>query len=125
MEVNVAIDFPMDVPLMRISRESQRNIFSTVKEAINNCVKHAGATEIRITLKLDNSQLDISVNDNGKGFEMTKLKGSGNGLRNMKQRIETVGGAFTITSSTQFGTTINISIPFERLNLQMKNTTIV
>src|SRR5205823_3216446 len=103
LEISVTLDFPKDVPTMRISRESQRNIFSTVKESINNCVKHAGATEIYIALKLDNDQFSITVSDNGGGFEMNNLKGSGNGLRNMKQRIETVGGVFSIISSKTAG----------------------
>jgi len=76
-----SLDFPASIPDMRISRESQRNIFSTVKESINNCVKHAGATHIDISLKLEQNKFAIHVHDNGSGFEMDKLKGSGNGLR--------------------------------------------
>ena len=125
LEIEVVLDFPGHIPEMRISRESQRNIFSTVKEAINNCVKHAGANEIRITLKLDNDKFNIAVSDNGKGFEMNNLKGRGNGLRNMKQRIEAIGGVFSIISSATAGTAINISISFKKLNLELKNTTIV
>lgn len=125
MDVDVALDFSKQVPLMRISRESQRNIFSTVKEAINNCVKHAAASAIKISVKTENDKLTIIVHDNGKGLDMSKLKGSGNGLRNMKQRIEAVGGVFSINSKEGAGTSINIIVPYEKLGLQVKNTTIV
>ena len=125
MQVNVVLDFPQEVPTMRISRESQRNIFSTVKEAINNCVKHAAASEIRIRITTADDKMAITVSDNGKGFDVNNLKGSGNGLRNMKQRIEAVGGVFSITPKPDAGTTISIIVPYEKLNLQIRNTTIV
>jgi len=125
MQVNVVLDFPRQIPVMRISRESQRNIFSTIKEAINNCVKHASASEIKISITTADGILAIAVSDNGKGFDMAHLKGSGNGLRNMKQRIEAVGGTFSINPKLDAGTVISISVPFEKLNLQIKNTTIV
>lgn len=125
MGLETSLDFPREIPSMRISRESQRNIFSTVKESINNCVKHAAATEINIRVGVTDNKLAISVSDNGKGFDMNNLKGSGNGLRNMKQRIEAVGGSFSIDPKTGAGTTISITVPFEKLSLQVKNTTIV
>ena len=55
---------------------------------------------------------------------MANLNGWGNGLRNMKQRIEAIGGEFNITTSKNNGTEIAMSVPFEKLNL-LKNTTIV
>lgn len=109
--VDVSLSFPDVVPSMPISREAQRNVFLTTKESINNCIKHAQATELKIALKLDNEILSITVTDNGKGFDMAHLKGSGNGLRNMKQRIETIGGEFIITSGIK-NTTVSIKVPF-------------
>jgi signal transduction histidine kinase/ligand-binding sensor domain-containing protein len=116
--IKVIIDFPVNVPGMRISREAQRNIFLTVKEAINNCVKHADASEIKIRLGLDTDNINILVADNGRGFDMAHLKGSGNGLRNMKQRIESIGGSFLIESSPDTSTAITITITFEKLCLE-------
>lgn len=118
----LSLDFPTNVPRVAIAREAQRNIFLTVKEAINNCVKHAAAKEIKIQLSLSNEQLLISVSDNGKGFNIADLRGSGNGLRNMKQRIDIIGGTFTV-SSIPGNTTITITIPLDTLT--GKNTTFV
>ncbi len=98
LPVALQLDFPHEVSDMRITREVQRNIFLTVKEAINNSVKHAHATGIAIALHLDNEKMDLSVTDNGTGFDMAKIKTGGNGLRNMKQRIENIGGTFLIAS---------------------------
>ncbi len=121
MPVEVNLDFPASVPALPISREAQRNVFLTVKEAINNSIKHAQAWKLDVVLKISADALNIKVTDNGRGFDAVHLKGSGNGLRNMKQRIELIGGVFGIISSG--GTTISISIPLSHLSVN--NTTLV
>lgn len=118
IDMDTTLDFPGTVPSMSISREAQRNIFSTVKEAVNNCIKHAQATAITISLKTGNEKLVIGVADNGKGLDLKKIKSNGNGLRNMKQRIETIGGVFSLTSEGQ-GTKISIEVPYNKLNLSI------
>jgi signal transduction histidine kinase/ligand-binding sensor domain-containing protein len=119
--VNAAFDFTENIPALPITREAQRNILSTVKEAINNCVKHARANEILIALKLDNNTLRITVSDNGKGI--TKENNKGNGLRNMRQRVEHIGGSLAISSETGKGTQVDIRIPFEKMVAGRKSTT--
>ncbi len=118
--VNIAaiFNFPELVPAINISREVQRNIFSTIKEAVNNCVKHSGATGIKVDVSIHNSTLSIAITDNGAGFAENELKGTGNGLRNMKQRIASIGGQCTITSAIHEGTTVSIIIPFDKLNVE-------
>ena len=117
MGMEATLAFPENVPDMRISRETQRNIFSTLKEAINNCVKHAHATTINIILELDKNSFVLSVIDNGNGIDIKNLKGSGNGLRNMKQRIESIGGQFTINPAAGQGTAIHITVPINKLQV--------
>jgi signal transduction histidine kinase len=109
MPIAVMLNFPEKVPAYTLSREAQRNIFLTVKEAINNCVKHSGATQITIALALLPDHINITLSDNGKGFDNKMLKSTGNGLRNMRQRIELIGGEFQI-SSGEGGTTITIRV---------------
>jgi signal transduction histidine kinase len=111
MPIFLALKFPDEVPATAISREMQRNVFLTVKEAINNSVKHSGADKMTITLTLGNDKMQIAVSDNGKGFDMEKLKRGGNGLINMRQRIEQIGGVFEIIS-TPANTSINIVIGY-------------
>ena len=115
MGVEANLSFPDHVPDMHISREMQRNIFSTVKEAINNCVKHAGAASISIVLTLNENTFDLAIIDDGKGIDMKSLKGSGNGLRNMKQRIGSIGGDFSIDTGLTTGTKIQIVVPLSKL----------
>jgi signal transduction histidine kinase/ligand-binding sensor domain-containing protein len=116
--VNVAgiLVFPDNVPDMNIAREVQRNIFSTVKEAVNNCVKHGHATEIKITLYLTEQELTMTIADNGAGFVLKEIRAGGNGLHNMKQRIESIGGKYSIVTAIGAGTSVHFVVPINRLN---------
>ncbi|MES2704251.1 MAG: triple tyrosine motif-containing protein [Bacteroidota bacterium] len=112
--IQLSLSFPDVVPQMRIAREAQRNIFSTVKEAINNSLKHSGAGEMNISLALDNEVLSIAIIDNGKGMTQSR-KSHGNGLGNMKYRIDAIGGGFSIISTESGGTTVAIEVPLANI----------
>jgi signal transduction histidine kinase len=109
-------DFPEDVPGFRISKEVQRNIFLSFKEATNNAIKHSGGTKINIALKIPQENLVIIVSDDGHGFEDRTVRKTGNGLRNMEQRILDIGGKFDIQSSIA-GTTVTMQIEFDKLSV--------
>jgi two-component system, NarL family, sensor kinase len=95
--------------------DAQREIilFRIVQEAVNNAVKHANASQISIDLKYSASSFALLIADNGKGFEMNQLKSleTGIGLKNMRNRTELVGGRFTIESTSDRGTTVQVHIP--------------
>lgn len=93
-------------------------LYRIVQEALSNALKHAEATHIKINLKITNSNVTLSIMDNGKGFDTSKLKQhrqarkeSGFGLEGMQERIDIVKGKLTIKSSPGKGTCIKISIP--------------
>jgi len=113
--VNVVLDFPASVAATSISREVQRNIFSTVKEAVNNSVKHAHATTVKIAVKAENDVLKVLVRDDGVGFDVRNARPGGNGLRNMRYRIESVGGSFDVQSEPGKGTSISVRMAFSQL----------
>ena len=123
--LDVLFDFPAEVPAMRISRSVQRNIFLTVKEAVHNCMKHAEAKKLFVKLQLAGNQLEIIIADDGKGFVPGIRKKRGNGLRNMQQRIELIGGKFIINSVSEKGTAITIKLNLDQIKdtPQNKNTT--
>jgi signal transduction histidine kinase len=99
------------IPSVKINTEAHRNIFFITKEALQNIVKHANASEIIITLKL-NDFFSLNIADNGTGINETHIQG--NGLRNMKQRAEVIGATLNIKSS-QKGTEINLVIALKKL----------
>jgi two-component system, NarL family, sensor kinase len=86
------------------SSENRLLVYRIVQELINNVIKHSGATQMDISSSIDDSLLMISVSDNGKGFDSSdELNFKGQGLRNIKSRIELAGGSFTISRNNNDG----------------------
>jgi signal transduction histidine kinase len=106
--VRCRLDVPAQLPEQPVSTEARHNLFMTVKEALNNALKHAAATEVRVGLAVDDSRLTIKIADNGRGFSPGEVRGSGNGLRNMKERMQKIGGRLILESKPGTGTTITL-----------------
>jgi len=85
-----------DVPDVEMSGERRRNIFLGVKEALNNIMKHSKATKVQIDIMVLNDTLTIKIADNGLGIDTEKLRRFGNGLNNMKRRMQNINGNFHI-----------------------------
>lgn len=99
-----------NVPEAEVKGELRRNIYLTVKEAVNNIVKHSGADHIMIHLGYRNNTIKIRISDNGVGFDTRKQDHDGNGIANMRHRVEEAGGTFLLSSSAN-GTTLELQIP--------------
>jgi two-component system sensor histidine kinase ChiS len=109
--INCRFDFPTEIPSHQISAEVRRNIFLSMKEAIHNAVKHSGATLVELNCRVSDHEVEFSVQDNGRGFIIKSLSGQGNGLLNMKKRIEEIDGNFQIESQPGNGTKIRLTVP--------------
>jgi PAS domain S-box-containing protein len=94
----------------RLKANIETVLYRTVLECINNAVKHSKAKKIIIKFNRNAKHLEITINDNGVGFDAGKeLKaGQGMGLFNIQSRINHIGGKFKLTSNLGFGTNINI-----------------
>jgi len=92
---------------IELSGEKRRGLYLIIKEAIHNSIKHSQATEFFIKFIIDKN-LEIVLLDNGIGFSEARL--NGNGLKNMKDRMESLNGKFDIQSSEN-GTEIKLSLP--------------
>jgi signal transduction histidine kinase len=86
------------------------NLYRTIQEAINNAVKYSDANEIIVDVKNISNKIQIEIQDNGKGFDIENTE-FGNGLYNMKKRIEEIEGTFEINSIINKGTKIRFEIP--------------
>ena len=86
-------------------------IYRVVQEALNNCVKHSKASEVRVVIHRDGEGLSISVQDDGAGFDPEHNKGLG--LLGMMERVAGAGGRFHIESQPGRGTIISIFFPLE------------
>jgi ligand-binding sensor domain-containing protein/signal transduction histidine kinase len=110
--VHCRFHIPEDLPRALLPPEMRHNIFLAVKEALTNALKHAGATEVSLRAQIVGDQVEISVQDNGAGFDpgLPETVAARSGLKNMRQRIEGLGGRFSIQSTPKNGTTITISL---------------
>lgn len=90
---------------IRLPMEYRKNLYLIFKEAMNNSLKHSGCTEISINANLTGKTLEITLYDNGKGFDISD-DFNGNGLVNMKARAENIGGSLRIQSSLETGSMI-------------------
>ncbi len=86
------------------------NIFRIIQEAINNALKYAEAKEIIVQFIKNETNLNINVMDDGKGFEQKSIE-FGNGLNNMKKRAHEINAQFEIDSGIGKGTKISVIIP--------------
>jgi signal transduction histidine kinase/ligand-binding sensor domain-containing protein len=106
----IKFHFPDDIPALHMAAELRRNLFLTIKEALHNIVKHAKAENVLITLQIDKKHLNIILKDDGDGFSEELLTGTGNGLINMRRRMEECGGTFRLVSGKGKGTEIDFSV---------------
>jgi signal transduction histidine kinase len=113
--IEFSLDFAENIPGLEISKKAQRNIYLASKEAVNNIVKHASAKHVKITAIVILTRLKVEIFDNGKGFDISTLKTSGNGLNNIRRRIEDLGGRIFIESKPGEGTQIWFEIELENL----------
>lgn len=102
-------DLPENIPHIGLSVEIRRNIYLVVREALHNVLKHSGAKEVRISLARQDSGFNLSISDDGTGFDPGRLKYKGNGMANMEKRMKNIGGGFRIRSIINEGTEIILS----------------
>jgi signal transduction histidine kinase len=106
--VKCNVSIPHDIPEKELTGDRRRNIFLCVKETLNNMLKHSGATEVSIDI-LTNGTLLIRIHDNGIGIDLQKIRQFGNGLQNIKRRMESIGGNFEIKNNN--GTETILALP--------------
>lgn len=94
--INCKISIPENLPNVEVVGEIRRNVFMVVKEALNNILKHAKATEVSITLTRVEDGLTLYIHDNGRGINLDNLRQFGNGLKNMKKRMQDIEVDFSI-----------------------------
>lgn len=115
------LDMPFRFPAWPLTSEARHNLFLAFKEALNNVVKHAAASEVHISLHAETDSFELTVEDNGHGFthdhDEINLRSnslryaSGNGLENMRRRLTDIGGQCDIRSRPGEGTKVRFKVP--------------
>jgi signal transduction histidine kinase len=111
---NTGIDcrftIPEQIPQVEVTGEKRRNIFLTVKETLNNILKHSGAAKVHIEFRIEENGLVLMIHDNGKGIDLDNVREFGNGLKNMKKRMESSGCSFNIENNGGTMVTLNCNL---------------
>jgi signal transduction histidine kinase/ligand-binding sensor domain-containing protein len=115
------LEVPPQLPRWPLGSQVRHNLFLAFKEALHNVVKHAVASEVHVALAMQREGFVLTVTDNGCGFRLDDPTatpgaapgrlGGGNGLANMKSRLEEVGGQFEVQSGFGRGTTVRFVVP--------------
>ena len=112
--VQCAFDLPPEIPPAVLPTEFRHQVFLAAKEALNNVLKHSNATHVRVELTAGADGLKVIIEDDGCGFDAAsppKRAGGGNGLENMRERLNSIGGRFECDSRPGRGTRIVFSVP--------------
>jgi len=109
-QFDLKLDFQTDMtdPGHFLSGEKRRNLFLVFKEALHNIVKHAEAQKVDIRLKSSTNALEMSIHDDGNGLG-NEYSAFGNGLENMRKRIQTLNGSIKFLNES--GLKVHISVP--------------
>lgn len=105
------LEVPPQLPALPISPELRHNVFLAAKEAVNNVVKHSQATSAWLRLHLQPQSFTLEIEDNGQGLPPGAQDKGRNGLRNMRKRLEEIGGAFELAPGPEGGTRVSLTAP--------------
>ena len=118
--IRCRLRLPLELPQWPLTAEVRHNLFLAFKESLHNAVKHAAATEVQISLKVGPASFVLSVTDNGCGFLPESpaqtppdpaRPANGNGLVNMRQRLNQIDGSCEIKSAPRAGSNVTFRVP--------------
>ena len=98
-------------PNCGLNAEERHQLFLAFKEALNNVIRHSGASEVQIGLGIVANELTIKVQDNGHGLNGAVSEGSSDGLKGMQERLRQLSGRCEIMGNTNGGTCVKLVIP--------------
>jgi signal transduction histidine kinase len=107
------LDIPDELPEQPLSTEARHQLFLAVKEALNNVVRHSRATEVWLRVRCDNAELRVIIEDNGCGLPSGQPRTGHDGMANIRQRLERLGGHLDVTSEPGKGTTLAMRLSIE------------
>lgn len=108
--VHYRLDVDPSLPSVSLTSEMRHNIYLFVREAMNNIAKHSGATEAWLRIYWRDGVLRVLVEDNGRGFVKGDGFFRGNGLCNMRRRLEKIGASFSCNTQPGSGTVCRLEL---------------
>ena len=114
-EIDFKFTIDKDLKDIKLSAVVGINVYRTIQEAINNAVKYANPQVVKVEVKAIQNLIQVVIEDNGNGFDIENTK-HGNGLCNMKKRIEEINGEIEINSIENKGTRVSFTIDKKNQN---------
>jgi two-component sensor histidine kinase len=108
-DIQFDIDIDESILNTRIKMEVRKNIFLVFKECVNNILKHSGCTAMKVAVIKVNNQLELTIGDNGKGFDINAPHRR-NGLKNMQKRADEINGTIHVKTAEGKGTVTRLLI---------------
>lgn len=109
-DIRCRLDVDDSVPPSTLDSQRRHHLLMAANEAVNNVMKHSGATEVGLGVHFCGGRLTVEISDNGHGFDPAATGDpERNGLRNMQRRMESAGGRFDLCSSPA-GTIVTIEL---------------
>lgn len=108
LQIKTEIVYPAVIPDIELNNELRRNIFLCVKESLNNVIKHAQASCVELNVQIVSNRVIIQIKDNGQGLPVSSQNTTGNGLKNIRQRMTAVNGKCDIFNNN--GATVKLDI---------------
>ena len=113
--INCRLEVANNLPELILNSEQRHSLFLAFKEALANVIHHAAASEAWITISIQEGFLCVEVADNGKGMDPHFPDSSADGLKNMRHRLEKIGGRCEIQSRRDGGTKVRFRLPVANL----------
>jgi signal transduction histidine kinase len=107
------ISFHLDKGMDVLSDEIGHCLYRTTQEALENSLRHANGENVSINLLFDKDAIKLQVIDDGNGFDVKQLKDEHLGIRGMRERVEMLGGTFTVDSDPNSGTKVTVVLERE------------
>jgi signal transduction histidine kinase len=110
---NVSIAADCDDVDGALPKDAQLHLYRIIQESVQNVLKHARASQLDIAMIEENNELDITIEDNGVGFDVNALTENSLGMKNIRSRTEYLGGQVEINSLRGSGTAMVFHIPLK------------
>jgi ligand-binding sensor domain-containing protein/signal transduction histidine kinase len=123
-KIRCRLALPARLPDIPLTTDIRHNLLMILKEALNNVVKHSDASEVQIQMSVEETQFTITIKDNGKGFLLDSMSNGnagstsetthrplpGNGLSNIRKRMQNIGGRLRLKSQPRQGTLLELTV---------------
>ncbi len=122
-DLSITSTFTTELPVLK--KNTEISIYRIIQEFIQNSIKHANCSSIEIEFDSNETEIILSIKDDGKGFNIEGISRK-SGISNMKSRVKSINGSFSLTSKLDNGTHLLVHIPLNNPNQKIipsnKNT---